>query len=188
MERLGIEPANIDRVVLSHAHGDHTGGLTGLLAMGIRPIVHVPRSFPLDFKSQVEAAAELVEVHQATKIAEGVYTTGEMGSGVIEQALVVSTAKGLVVVTGCAHPGVVEMVERAKEMGGDEIYLVLGGFHLGGASEGRIKEIIGEFQRLGVRKLAPCHCTGDKAISLFREAYGEDFIQNGAGQIIEVAP
>lgn len=188
MATLGIEPESIEIVFLSHIHGDHTGGLASLLAMDLHPTVYLPRSFPAGFKSQVVADADLVEVDQATEITDGVYTTGEMGSGIIEQALVLSTSRGLVVVTGCAHPGVVEMVQRAKEIGGDEIFLVLGGFHLGGTSEGRIKAIIRDFQRLGVQKVAPCHCTGDKAIALFREAYAEDFIQIGVGQVIEIPP
>lgn len=186
METLGIEPQSIETVVLSHFHGDHTGGLESLLATGVRPTVYVPRSFPADFKSRVRVDTDLVEVHRATEIIDGIYTTGEMGSGLIEQALMLNTASGLVIVTGCAHPGITEMIHRAKEIGGDNIYLALGGFHLGKASEGRIREIIADFRRLGVQKVAPCHCTGDRAIALFLEAYGEDFIQNGVGQVIEI--
>jgi len=183
MVTLEIEPTSIDTIVLSHIHADHTGGLTNLFAMGVHPTVYVPRSFPSDFKSRVRAITGLIEVGQTVEITDRVYTTGEMGSGLIEQAMLLNTPRGLVVVTGCAHPGVVEMVRRAKEIGRDEIYLVLGGFHLGRTSEGRVREIITEFQRLGVQKVAPCHCTGDKAIALFREAYDKDFVQNGVGRI-----
>jgi 7,8-dihydropterin-6-yl-methyl-4-(beta-D-ribofuranosyl)aminobenzene 5'-phosphate synthase len=183
---LKIEPTSIDTIVLSHIHPDHTGGLTSLFAMGVRPTVYVPRSFPSDFKSRVWAYAELIEVQQVANIANGIYSTGEMGTGIVEQALVLNMTKGLTVVTGCAHPGISEIVCRSKEIGGDKIYLVLGGFHLDGANEERIKEIIIDFQRLGVRKVAPCHCTGNRAIALFREAYGEAFIQNGVGQVTEM--
>lgn len=210
MAALDLDPRDVDVIVLSHIHGDHIGGLDSLLATGAQPMVYVPRSFPADFKAQVRAHTDLMvehlhlipehfeiervdqrgtsvqEVHKAVEITDGVYTTGEMGTRIVEQALVLSTARGLVVVTGCAHPGVAEMVRRAKEVGGDEVYLVLGGFHLGGTSEARVKEIIADFRRLGVQKVAPCHCTGDKAIGLFREAYGEDFIQNGVGKILVV--
>jgi 7,8-dihydropterin-6-yl-methyl-4-(beta-D-ribofuranosyl)aminobenzene 5'-phosphate synthase len=185
---LGVEPKSIEVVVLSHIHGDHTGGLESLLRTDARPTVYLPRSFSSDFKSRVRAQADVVEVGGATKIAEGVYTTGEMGSGIIEQALVVQTSQGVVVVTGCAHPGISDMVAQAAEIGGDEVYLVLGGFHLGGASQARVEEIITEFRRLGVEKVAPSHCTGDNAIRLFREAYGQDVIASGAGQVIEIAP
>jgi 7,8-dihydropterin-6-yl-methyl-4-(beta-D-ribofuranosyl)aminobenzene 5'-phosphate synthase len=188
MVTLGIEPTSIDTIVLSHIHTDHTGGLASLFAMGVRPTIYIPRSFPSNFKSQVRRNAELVEVQKVTNIANGINSTGEMGTGIVEQALVLNTPKGLVVVTGCAHPGISEIVSRAKEIGGDQIYLVLGGYHLDGASEERIREFITDFQRLGVEKVAPCHCTGDKAARLFRKAYGEDFIRNGVGQVVEMVP
>ena len=132
----------------------------------------------------MRASTTLVEVDEAIEISDGIYTTGQMGAGVIEQALVLSTPQGLVVVTGCAHPGIVEMVGRAKEVGGDEVYLVLGGFHLGGLNQAKVREIIANFRRLGVQKVAPCHCTGDKAIGLFRDAYRGDFIRNGVGTVL----
>jgi 7,8-dihydropterin-6-yl-methyl-4-(beta-D-ribofuranosyl)aminobenzene 5'-phosphate synthase len=182
--KLGFDPSEVDVVVLSHIHGDHTGGLSHLLATGVQPLVYTPRAFPDDFKAQVRLQTELVEVDHAMEISDGVYTTGEMGSGIIEQALVLKTSKGLVVVTGCAHPGVAEMVHRAKEVGGDEVYLVLGGFHLGQASKAEIEQIIATFRQMGVQKVAPCHCTGDKATGYFREAYGEDFIECGVGQVL----
>lgn len=184
MAALDLDPRDVDIVVLSHIHGDHIGGLGNLLATGAQPTVFVPRSFPDSFKAQVRARTALVEVHESVAITNDVYTTGEMGTSIVEQGLAVRTTNGLVVITGCAHPGIAEMVRRAKKIVGGEVHLVLGGFHLGGASEARIKDIIADFRRLGVQKVAPCHCTGDKAIGLFREAYGEDFVQNGAGKIL----
>ena len=184
MAVLGFDSDDVDIVVLSHIHGDHTAGLSSLLATGVRPTVYLPHSFPASFKTQVRASTTLVEVEEAIEISDGIYTTGQMGAGVIEQALVLSTPQGLVVVTGCAHPGIVEMVGRAKEVGREEVYLVLGGFHLGGTNDAKISEIIANFRRLGVQKVAPCHCTGDKAIGLFRDAYREDFIRNGVGTVL----
>jgi len=184
MDTLSFDPSAVNVILLSHIHGDHTGGLSGLLATGIRPLIYIPSSFPADYKAQLRAQTDLVEVDQAVEIIKGVHTTGEMGSGIIEQALVLKTTKGLVVVTGCAHPGIVEMVRRAKAVGGDELYLVLGGFHLGRVSKAQVQEIISDFRRLGVRKVAPCHCTGEQAIDLFHQAYGDSFIQTGAGKIL----
>lgn len=184
MAALGFDPDDIDIVILSHIHGDHTAGLSSLLATGVRPTVYVPRSFPAGFKNQVRANTNLVEVDQAIEISDNVYTTGEMGAGVIEQALVLRTPQGLIVITGCAHPGVVEMVGRAKEIGGDEIYLLLGGFHLGGTGDAKIRQIIADLRRLGVQKVAPSHCTGDQAINAFRQTYGQDFIESGAGKVL----
>lgn len=184
MGTLDLDPRDVDIVVLSHIHGDHTGGLAAVMATGVQPTVYVPQSFPGSFKAQVRDNADLVDVHQAMEITEGVYTTGEMGASTIEQGLVLRTPKGLVVITGCAHPGIAEMVRQAKVVGGENVHLVLGGFHLGSLSEARIKEIIADFRRLEVQNVAPCHCTGAKAINLFHDAYGEDFVRSGAGAVL----
>jgi 7,8-dihydropterin-6-yl-methyl-4-(beta-D-ribofuranosyl)aminobenzene 5'-phosphate synthase len=186
MRKLDFDLQAIDAVVLSHIHGDHTGGLEGLLDEGVSPAVYVPAAFPASFKEATRARTDLVEVTSPVEILPGVYTTGEVGSGIIEQALAVETGDGLVVVTGCAHPGVVEMVRRAKEATGAEVALVMGGFHLGGASSGQVEAIIGEFRQLGVRRVAPCHCTGDQARRMFADAFGDDCILAGVGQVISV--
>jgi 7,8-dihydropterin-6-yl-methyl-4-(beta-D-ribofuranosyl)aminobenzene 5'-phosphate synthase len=187
MEALGLAPTDIETIVLSHAHGDHVGGLGGILAVNDDTTVYVPSSFPTSLKKQIGAGARVVEVHQPMEIAEGVYTTGEMGRGIIEQSLVVDTARGLVIVTGCAHPGIVAIVERAIEVASPsqaaarEVHLVTGGFHLVQANQLTIERIIDDFRRLGVQRVAPCHCTGDLARTLFERSYEENFIRAGVG-------
>jgi len=186
MAILGLDPAAIDIIVLSHIHGDHVGGLGGILAVNEEITVYLPRSFPASFKERVKARAHVVEVHEPLEIAEGIYTTGEMGRGIVEQSLVLETPQGLVVITGCAHPGVVNIVAKAREITGREVYLVVGGFHLGGMSEAVIEGIVEDFRKLGVQKVAPCHCSGDLARSIFERAYGENFIRVGVGSRVEV--
>ena len=94
---------------------------------------------------------------------------------------------GLVVLTGCAHAGILNTVHYAREISGvDRVWAILGGFHLGGKSRKEIEGILSEFRRLGVRKVAPCHCTGEQAIRMFHQEYGEDFIQAGVGKVIRV--
>jgi len=187
MAALDIDPLSIEIVVLSHVHGDHTGGLMGLLERNARPTVYLPRSFSDRFKARVKAAgATVVEVDGPLEIAPGLWSTGEMGTGIREQALAVRTAEGLVVITGCAHPGVEKIVARAREVGQGEVNLVVGGFHLGGASRNRIKSIIAEFRRLGVQRVAPCHCTGERATAMFAQEYGEAFIRCGVGRVITI--
>ncbi len=115
-----------------------------------------------------------------------IHTTGEVGRGIVEQGLAVETSEGLVVVTGCAHPGVVEMVRAAKAIAKGEVALVMGGFHLGSASKRRVNRIISDFRDLAVRRVAPCHCTGQQAINMFASAFGEDYIKNGVGRVITV--
>ncbi|MBL7065785.1 MAG: MBL fold metallo-hydrolase [Anaerolineae bacterium] len=186
MAKLSLDPLAIDAIVLSHIHGDHTGGLAGLLETGTRPTVCVPAAFPASFKADVRARADLVEVTEPVEILPGVYTTGQMGSRTVEQALVVEAGAGWVVLTGCAHPGIVEMVHQAKEVAAGEVALAMGGFHLGGASRDQIEGIIAEFRRLGVRRVAPCHCTGDRARQIFAHAYGADCTLAGVGWVVSV--
>ncbi len=186
MDILEVEPTRIQSVVLSHTHGDHTGGLAALLEAGIHPTVYLPPSFPASFKQGVAQVTTVVETSPGMALAEDIYTTGEMGGGIPEQAMVIRTAHGLVVVTGCAHPGIVKVIEKAKSLFDEPVHLVLGGFHLSSANEAELTDILVEIRRLGVEKVAPCHCTGDRAIAMFAEEYGEDFIQAGVGKVIQV--
>jgi len=181
MEKLGIKPKAIDVVVLSHIHFDHVGGLTSFLEKNSNVTVYVPASFPDSFKNRIKKeGAKLVDVSAARKITESVGTTGELGTWIKEQSLIVRSRKGIVVITGCAHPGIVNILKRVKELTNENIYLVLGGFHHPPTS------VVKEFKKLGVQKVAPCHCTGDTAIKAFAQEYGDDYIKNGVGKIIKI--
>lgn len=188
MNVLGLDPQDIDVIVLSHIHGDHTGGLMGLLSTGARPPVYVPAAFPTQFKAAVRELVAVHEVHQAQEILPGIHTTGEIGTDIREQGLIVQTNQGIVVITGCAHPGIVEIVRQAQAVLDDQVYLVTGGFHLGGASVSRIREVSLALQQLGVQKLAPCHCTGEEAMHIFATEFGDNYIPCGAGRTIQLIP
>lgn len=186
MVQLDVDPQAMDVVVLSHIHGDHTGGLAGLLDTGARPVVYVPAAFPASFKESVRARTELVEVTGPVKVVPGVYTTGEVGSEIVEQGLVVEIDDGLVVITGCAHPGITEMVSRAQEVWGREVVFVMGGFHLRSASQEQIESIITDLRQAGVQWVAPCHCTGDVAREMFAQAFDEGYFPTGVGREIAI--
>jgi 7,8-dihydropterin-6-yl-methyl-4-(beta-D-ribofuranosyl)aminobenzene 5'-phosphate synthase len=188
MDKMGLDPQPIEAVVLSHNHGDHTGGLQGLLDTGISPTVYVPAVFPSSFKNSVRARTELVEVTDHLEIFPGVHSTGQLSGPVIEQSLVVETAEGTVVITGCAHPGIVKIVRKAREVVQGEVGLVIGGFHLGGTSRGRIERIIAQFRELGVKQVTPAHCTGEEAIAMFADEYGDDYVEGGVGRVIVIGP
>jgi 7,8-dihydropterin-6-yl-methyl-4-(beta-D-ribofuranosyl)aminobenzene 5'-phosphate synthase len=184
MRLMGKDPMVIESVVLSHAHGDHTNGLQALLDLGVRPRIFLLSAFPDELKGTAGASAEVVEVSQGQEIAPGMRTTGQVGEAIPEQALVLETEAGVVVLTGCAHPGVVQMVERAREVTRGPIHLVMGGFHLGGVPEAEVRAIIGQFREMGVERAGPTHCTGDPAIALFREEYGEQYQPLGVGRVL----
>jgi 7,8-dihydropterin-6-yl-methyl-4-(beta-D-ribofuranosyl)aminobenzene 5'-phosphate synthase len=189
MEQLQIDPREIDVVVLSHIHGDHVGGLGGILNLNSDLVVYLPASFPQSLKEDITRyGAEVQEIDEPRELFDGVYTTGELDGGIKEQSLVVRTDRGLIVITGCAHPGVVNVVRKAEEVAGDKVYLLIGGFHLGGASASEIESIIDSFEQMGVERVAPCHCSGDRARTLFQEHYGESYIECGVGRRIGLAP
>ncbi len=187
MEKLGIDPTQVEVVFLSHIHGDHTGGLEGFLKRNSRVEVFLLPSFPSGFKREVKSlGANYIEVEKGTEVCERVFSTGELGTGIREQSLVVKTSKGLVIITGCAHPGIVEIIEQVEKSFKEDIYLVMGGFHLVSTPERKIGEIIQDFRRLGVVKSAPCHCSGDECRELFERGYKRDFIKLGVGSKIKV--
>jgi len=181
LETAGIKPEEIDIVFLSHIHGDHVGGLNGFLEKNSNVKVYLPISFSESFKEDVKSVgADVVEVSDSVKIIDGVYSTGELGVLIKEQSMMIDSDKGLIVITGCAHPGIVKIVRKAKELMDKDVYLVMGGFHSPPLS------VVQEFRELEVEKVAPSHCTGDQAIQAFAEEYKEDFIKNGVGKIIKI--
>ncbi len=187
MATLDKDPQAVDVVVLSHIHGDHIGGLGGLLDAGARPVVYVPAVFPASFKNDVRATTELIEVEDAQEIRPGIFTTGQVRGNVVEQALVVETTGGWVVVTGCAHPGVVEMTKAAQQATGGDIAWVMGGFHLGSVSRARIRTIIENLRELEVNQVAPMHCSGEGARAMFAEAWGDACPLLGVGAEIALS-
>lgn len=187
MDKLQIHPEDIDVVVLSHIHGDHTGGLAGLLKKNHRLTVYLPVSFPQSLKDEIKGyGASVEEVSASREIAPGVYTTGQLGDAIQEQSLTVKTHQGLVVITGCAHPGIVDIVKAVRQKHNETVYLVMGGFHLGGTAIPQIQSVIQSLQKLGVKNVAPCHCTGDGARTLFQRYYGNHYMGAGVGTSISI--
>ena len=167
MQLLGLNPQDIDLVVLSHSHWDHCGGLARLLRLNNKLEVYVPKSFSKHLKKEIKKRANIFyEVQGLTKICLGVFTTGEIEGflpisktriSIKEQSLIISTIKGLVVITGCAHSGINKILNSANKLG--EIYALLGGFH--------------DFDEYNLLKnislIVPTHCTTNKKkiMSLF---------------------
>ena len=187
MQQLGLDAKAVDAVVLSHIHSDHTGGLGAFLSHNSDVTVYIPESFPASFQQEVKHYGATIETVSSPRLLmDSVYSTGEMGRAIEEQALIVDTREGLIVMTGCAHPDVAEMAEQAKTYRGKNIYLLMGGFHLRSKSDAEIRVIIRHLKALGVKKVAPSHCTGDNAIRMFRDEWADDFIEGGLGAVIEV--
>jgi 7,8-dihydropterin-6-yl-methyl-4-(beta-D-ribofuranosyl)aminobenzene 5'-phosphate synthase len=203
MDKLQVRAQDVDLVVISHDHDDHTLGLYSFLSRNSNVLVYLPISgsdtrliaHSAELARGVESRGAKVQIPDAPlQICEGVHVAGLpiMGwvdaegqpiRGIVEQFLVLDTDKGLVVITGCAHPGIVEIVQKAKQMLNKDVYLVFGGFHLLDQSDSQIQSIIRQFRELGVQKVGASHCTGDKPIELFKQEYREDFVPIGVGRI-----
>lgn len=164
MEKLDIDPAEIDDVFISHAHHDHTGGLQDFLKLNSNVRVFVPTSF------KARGAENVISVSDAITIYENIFSTGELKG--MEQSMAVKIEKGIVVIAGCSHPGVKNILKAASQFG--EPYAIIGGLH--GFNEfDLIKDLA---------FICPTHCTQFK--SEIKNLYPEKYIEGGAGKIIEI--
>jgi 7,8-dihydropterin-6-yl-methyl-4-(beta-D-ribofuranosyl)aminobenzene 5'-phosphate synthase len=148
MRRASVNLDRIDKVVLSHEHGDHVGGIRVLTMLGDVQLF-TPKSFSERYKRVLTSFPNvtLTEIDEVKEISENIFTTGELGRFTKEQSLIVKTDKGLTVITGCSHPGLENILKVASRFG--DIYGVVGGFH--------------GFRKLealkGMELIVPCHCT-----------------------------
>ena len=177
-------------IVLSHEHGDHTGGLQWALQKTDHPQVFFPVSFPPELVERVKRGGGIpVPVNAAVRLCRGVWSTGEMGAGIREHSLVINTKKGLVIVTGCSHPGILNIIRRARELFDfAPVKLVFGGFHLARLSPGEARETAREMQALKVQSCGASHCTGEHVINAMAEVFGKDFVKIGTGRVLAIDP
>jgi len=193
MKNLKIDIDKIEAVVISHDHWDHQGGLWDLLKKKKGLTVYACPNFSVEFKDKVKKLkGNLKETKKTTEILSNIFVTSEIageykGEYMPEQALVVKTKRGISLITGCAHPGIIKIVNTVKKTFSNEnIYAVLGGFHLMDNDERLIEIIADEFKKLGVKKVGATHCSGPKAEEIFKLRYKKDFLPIKVGKEIQV--
>lgn len=186
IEALEVDISEIDCIVISHEHWDHVGGIEVILREKPDIPVYVPEDFPYHIMSSIRSlGGNCIETGNATKITDSISTTNTLNGPPNEQALMIQTDEGLILVTGCSHPGVENLARNAYDLTDESIRLVIGGFHLGNAGSYQLDRICDELEEIGVEHVSASHCTGDDSIDYFRERYGDSFVESGVGFVYE---
>ncbi len=219
-----IDLSRVNKIVLSHGHYDHTGGLSSMLrriGKEVEIIAHPdiwqakysrrkneadrhigipfqPRELeslgarfnltrePYKITGDIMTTGEVPMITGFEQIDEGLYVREESGwqpdKLLDDQALIIKTEGGLVVILGCAHRGMINTIYHARKLTGEEkIRAVIGGSHLMGVTEERMWQTIASLQEIGAQRLGLCHCTDLPAASLIAHEFPETFFFNKAG-------
>lgn len=165
MKKIGVKLSSIDDVFISHAHFDHIGGLSAFLNENNQVNVYVPVSL-----RGVRKAKHVVHVDKPVELYENFYSTGELEN--IEQSMAIMTDKGLVLVVGCSHPAMKNILDTASQFG--KIYAIVGGLH--GFDEYELFK--------DIEYICPTHCT--RHIAEIKALFPDKYIEGGAGKIINL--
>jgi len=188
LKKSNISLEKIEYVTFSHEHWDHIGGID-VIDKFQNARVFVPYHFSKGFKDKVKNIKGSFKVigMEIEELIPNVFTTPTFNRflRIKEVSLIIKTKNGLGVITGCAHPGILFIVRNVKKMFSEDVKFILGGFHLKSSSEFSVKRIVNELLKEGVEYFAPCHCTGNKAIEVFKCMTGDKFIEIGSGKEIE---
>lgn len=222
---LGIDLSSVDKIVLSHGHFDHTGGLRHILTKigkkiqiiahpdawdlkySLHPEKNTQRYIGIPYKrEELESLGADFQLNKDPLwLVDNVVITGEIpmtteyeqidqglfikqGNKFIpdklldDRSIILKTSKGLLVIAGCAHRGIINTLQYAQELTGEErIHAIIGGIHLFRASTEQCERTIEAFKKMQVEKIGVSHCTGLEASFKIAAAFKEQFFFNNTG-------
>lgn len=192
MRRFAVDTLKIKHIILSHDDWDHVSGLWYLIPRRADITVYICPGFAQEIKDRITSfGVKLVESDKQIFVTEGIYTTGQLygessGRKIFEQSVAVKTRDGLVVICGCAHPGVDNIVKKASGDFSSKVDLLIGGFHLKDNTDEVNARIVENLKQAGVCRVMPMHCTGKRAVELMRSAFGSGFRWLREGDAVEL--
>ncbi len=186
MELLKINPIEVPHLFISHEHGDHTAGMPWITSINPSIKCYLPYTYAKDLRSKDILPKNSQGLSEPTHLYGPFYSTGDDFQSFKEQGLVIKTEKGGVLLTGCGHPGAIEMVKLVKEKLGIEVHTLIGGLHLMRSSDTELSHITSTLKDMGIEQICPTHCTGDHSIAYFKKSFGEGYISGGTGKEIVI--
>lgn len=223
---LNKDIRSISRIVLSHGHRDHSGGLAEVLQVrGDVDVIAHPGIFSERYKvakkkkkfvgmphnraflEGLGARFQLTEDFQ--EISKDIYVTGEVARQnssekgdpdlyakengqlipdpfIDDLSLVLDTKGGLIIILGCAHKGLINILDHINEkLGTKKIRAIMGGTHLKSADQKQLIWTMKELERFDIESLYVSHCTGMKASIMLAEKFGKLFVPLNAGSVVE---
>ncbi len=188
MTELGCSPLAFQWLFLSHFHWDHIGGVDSIIELNPHLICVVHDGFSKHFTADLATlTADCLIVESAPmQFAPHLWSTGMFHSEPAEHALIVETQSGLHLITGCAHPGIVQLIHHVQTVFNQPVQTVIGGFHLGAADDKTINETVAALLDSGIQRILPTHCTGIAAMTALKTVFGTRCLTGGAGYQIQL--
>jgi len=222
VKAMGVDLKDLDFVVISHRHGDHTSGLNYLLKVNPKVKIYVPAelfgafgsTLPKGFYKTVDTLpasmryfdgeeppalssgspwpeGNFVPVESTLEVAPGIFLIPTISNvkGTLELrelTLAIDTPLGRVLVVGCSHPGVEEILSAASPVN-SHVHMLLGGLHLVKTPDSEIERLANALRdKWAIDRIAPGHCTGEPAFAKLKQVFGASYVYAGLGSRVEI--